>query len=318
MSDNVPMGIAHYIREIGRGKQGARDLTREQACDLMTQVLTQTVEPVALGAFCLAMRIKGETAEEMLGFLDAIHSQLTAFTNTYTQPVVVLPSYNGARRLPLLTPLLAKLLAKQGHAVLIHGCPSGDSRLTSEELMSAMGIAPATHATAIAQGEVVFAPTALLSQGLWALLQVRRQTGLRNAGHSLAKLMNPVSGSSLQVASYTHPEYATSMEETLHQQKANALLLRGTEGEPVADPRKIPQMRSLLHGEIQPDLHREAESQHMVTDFPTGMNLTQTLHFNDDILCGKRAVPPSLLAQIDLISRLSLACTHSLNEAKSL
>jgi anthranilate phosphoribosyltransferase len=35
--------------------------------------------------------------------------------------VVVLPSYNGARRLPVLTPLLALLLAREGLPVLLHG-----------------------------------------------------------------------------------------------------------------------------------------------------------------------------------------------------
>ncbi len=33
------MGIGKYIKEIGRGKEGARALTREQATDLFGQVL---------------------------------------------------------------------------------------------------------------------------------------------------------------------------------------------------------------------------------------------------------------------------------------
>ena len=108
------MSIAHFIREIGRGKEGARDLSREQARELMTQVLLGSVDPVALGAFCIAMRIKGETAEEMLGFLDAVHAQLQVFTNDELQPVVVLPSYNGSRRLPFADTSLGKVIGQQG------------------------------------------------------------------------------------------------------------------------------------------------------------------------------------------------------------
>jgi len=310
------MGIAHYIREIGRGKQGAKHLTREQACDLMLQVLKTSVEPVALGAFCVAMRIKGETADEMLGFLDAIHTQLTFFKNTHAKPVVVLPSYNGSRRLPLLTPLLAKLLAQQGHGVLIHGCQSEDARVTSEDLLPALGIQPASQTSAIEPGEVVFVPTALLSQGLWSLLQVRRQTGLRNSGHSLVKLLNPVAGPSLQVASYTHPEYAISMQETLQRMHAHAMLLRGTEGEPVADPRKTPSMRCLVSGEMSPEFHIEADVQHQTVDLPTGMDTRQSMQFMNDLLSGKLAIPPSLLVQIDVINRLSLACTQETSRTK--
>ena len=53
------MGIGHYIKEIGRGKDGARSLTREKAADLIGQVLDSQVSDLEIGVFCLAMRIKG-------------------------------------------------------------------------------------------------------------------------------------------------------------------------------------------------------------------------------------------------------------------
>lgn len=305
------MGIAHFIREIGRGKQGAKDLSREQACALMTEVLAGSVDPVALGAFCIAMRIKGETADEMMGFLDATQRHLHLFTNPHDQPVVVLPSYNGARRLPLLTPLLAMLLARQGHAVLVHGCNSEDSRLAPEDVFSALGLEPAKQVGAIAKGEVVFAPTQLLSPSVYALLQVRRQTGLRNSAHSLVKLMNPINGPRLQVASYTHPEYAASMQQTLECLQAHAVLLRGTEGEPVADPRKIPVMSCFVQGRAAPHLEIPAESTHLTTDMPITMNAQQTAEFIGHILVGNIPVPHSIQAQSHLISRVSLACVEN-------
>jgi len=114
------MGISHYLKEIGRGVRGARALTREQAADLFGQVLDGSVSDLEIGAFCLAMRIKGETAAEMAGFLDATEARLSAFPAS-DRPLVVLPSYNGARKLPVLTPLLALLLAREGLPVLLHG-----------------------------------------------------------------------------------------------------------------------------------------------------------------------------------------------------
>jgi anthranilate phosphoribosyltransferase len=59
------MGIGNYIKEIGRGKDGARALNREQAADLFGQVLDGAVTDLEIGAFCIAMRVKGETPEEM-------------------------------------------------------------------------------------------------------------------------------------------------------------------------------------------------------------------------------------------------------------
>ena len=75
------MGISQYLKEIGRGKQGARPLAREQAADLFGQVLDGQVSDLEIGAFCIAMRVKGETPEEMCGFLDAAHARPVSYTH---------------------------------------------------------------------------------------------------------------------------------------------------------------------------------------------------------------------------------------------
>jgi anthranilate phosphoribosyltransferase len=138
--DNRFMSISHFIKEIGRGKQGARDLTRAQAAELMGLVLDGAVPDLQLGAFCIAMRVKGETAQEMAGFLDALDSRILRIPNESAVPVVVLPSYNGARRLPLFTPLLALLLSAQGFRVLVHGGNTEDARISTEEVMRELGL----------------------------------------------------------------------------------------------------------------------------------------------------------------------------------
>ncbi len=66
---HASMSIATYIREIGRGKEGARSLTQPQAYDLFCQVLDGHVTDLEIGAFALAMRIKGESIAELAGFL---------------------------------------------------------------------------------------------------------------------------------------------------------------------------------------------------------------------------------------------------------
>ena len=99
------MSIAPYIKEIGRGKEGARSLTAEQAHELMSQVLDGQASDLEIGAFAIAMRIKGESIEELAGFLRSAHERCIPLHPT--QPSLVLPSYNGARKLPNLTALLA-------------------------------------------------------------------------------------------------------------------------------------------------------------------------------------------------------------------
>jgi hypothetical protein len=113
---------------------------------------------------------------------------------------------------------------------------------------------------------VVYAPTKVLSPALQALLAVRRVVGLRNPAHSLVKMLNPMQGRALLVCSHTHPEYALSMTQTLSLIQANALLLRGTEGEPVADPRRTPAMTGFVSGHATLMCEQQAGS---LTDMPT-------------------------------------------------
>ena len=101
------MGIGKYIKEIGRGKEGARALTREQATDLFGQVLDGAVTDLEVGGFCLAMRIMGETAQEMAGFLDATDARLNKIP-ACDKPGVGIPSYNGVRKPPGIRPLLSR------------------------------------------------------------------------------------------------------------------------------------------------------------------------------------------------------------------
>ncbi len=296
------MGISQYIKVIGRGKDGARALNREQAAHLFGQLLDGAVTDLEVGAFCLAMRIKGETAEEMAGFLDATHQRLHRLPdNGHT--TVVLPSYNGARKLPVLTPLLALLLARQGAAVLVHGCATEDRRATSEAVLAALGHeAMNSHSTTpLVPGQLAFVPTEQLHPGLKRLLDVRRTVGLRNPAHSLVKLMNPCAGRALTVGSYTHPEYAVSMANTFALTGAHALLLRGTEGEPVADARRTPQMEAFRNG--QRHLLQAAQEGPLASlpDLPRDVDAASTAAYIRAVLDGQRPVPQPIALQVEHI-----------------
>ncbi len=298
------MGISQYIKEIGRGKDGARPLTREQSADLFGQVLDGTVTDLEVGAFCLAMRIKGETPQEMAGFLDATRQRLELFP-AGDRPLIVLPSYNGARKLPVLTPLLAQLLAREGLPVLVHGTATETKRVFASEVLEQLGVPALSHVQAIGNGEVAFAPTGLLCPGLKRLLDVRRVVGLRNPAHSLVKLMNPGAGRSIIVSSYTHPEYAISMAAVFELVGATALLLRGTEGEVVADPRRTPEMRGFING--RPVLLQEGVKGTLpgVPDLPAEIDAANTAAYIRAVTSGHIEIPSSIAQQVEHILHLS-------------
>ena len=298
------MAIAGYIKEIGRGKDGARSLGEVQAHDLMSQVLDGTVTDLEIGAFALAMRIKGESIVELTGFLRATHERCIGIMPT--RPTIVLPSYNGARKLPNLTPLLALLLAQEGAQVLVHGPMHDAGRVSTAEIFHNLGLPFARNADEIETGwarrEPVFIATADLCPPLARLLDVRRVVGLRNSGHTIAKVLAPCTTSAcLRVVNYTHPEYATMLAEFLAHTGGDAVLLRGTEGEPVADPRRAPKLDVFIAGQARADLSRAAH-EGVLTELPLlprAFDAATTAVYIQAVVSGEKPAPGPVTRQVE-------------------
>ena len=335
------MSIASYIKEIGRGARGARSLSRESALDLMARLLAGQLSELEIGAFCVAMRIKGESLDELEGFMAATLGHGLDLAPLLRAPelggkgscpgIVLLPSYNGSRRLPNLTPLLAGLLTQAGAHVLVHGMPDDDSRIGSVQIWPLLGWpqvdSGATLTKAWQARLPAYMPLEALCAPLAGLLDVRWALGLRNPGHTMAKLLQPfvdVNGASpagqgaapplpvLQVVSYTHREYGEALAQYLQRAGANAMLLRGTEGEPVADARRTPKMELLLHGQTRDDLSvaQQEGSLQSLPEWPQDISASASAEWIALALAQPAMVPPAIGAQVQAILGGLRALSH--------
>ncbi|MEO7246162.1 MAG: DNA-binding protein YbiB [Rubrivivax sp.] len=322
------MAITAYLKEIARGKDGARALDATRAEDLLRQIYAGEASDVQVGAFLIAMRIKGESAQELAGFLAATRACIApsiaeALRRSEDAPRVWLPSYNGARKLPNLTGLLAGLLAREGLAVVVHGPALDPLRVTSHAVFAALGwpiVESDADAGAIASAGAarrpVFVTTDALCPPLARLLALRWQVGLRSAGHTVAKLLSPATGDgaprALRVVNHTHPEYATSLADFLIASKADALLLRGTEGEPVADARRTPRMDAFVGGARVEALSVPAEGGVLarLPHLPAAIDAKATAAFIDATLAGSLPLPPPLQAQVDALAAMARHIHH--------
>lgn len=316
------MTLAGCIKVVGRGAAGSRALTRDQACEAFGQLLDAPEHGVEAGAFLMAMRMKGESLDELCGFLDAAHARCLALPSD--APVVLLPSPNGARRLPLLTPLLALLLARQGLRVLVttptpH--PAEEARrLTTPAVLAALGLPLAHAASDIAgawrRGEPAFTTLGTVCPGLQRVLDLRWAMGVRGPGHSIAKMLRPLAPGvpTLRVVNHTHPEFGALMRAWAEQERVDAMLLRGLEGEPVADPRKPGAASVLIAGVEQGDLALAAAPapSHLPT-LPTlpAFSLTgsaperpdpgPTARYTEAVLAGVEPLPEPLRRQVEVL-----------------
>ena len=240
------MDFPSLIKELGRGARGARDLSREQAEALFGAMLDGQVPDMELGAILIALRVKGESADEVAGFLAAVQARTALLAPPPGPRTVLLPSFNGARKQANLMPLVALLLAREGVPVLIFGRHDFDSRVSPFDLLDALGLPPANSLQAAEQrlhtDRTAVLPLQQLNAGLDALMALRPRLGVRNSAHSLAKLLDPLpAGRGVRVVAVTHPEYLDSMGAALPgltQGGGRALLMRASEGEAYAHLRR--------------------------------------------------------------------------------
>jgi anthranilate phosphoribosyltransferase len=185
-----------YLKEIARGKHGGRDLNRDQARALFGAIFAGEVHDLAIGAVLAAMRIKGETVEELAGMMEALAPHVLPLRIPARRAMTLLiPTYNGARKLPNLVPLLALLLSREGIPVVLHGMSQEPRRVGTFEILEQLGHRPvATLVEAgnrLDQHHLAVVPLPVLSPALARLLDLRRTLGVRNSGHTLAKLLLP-------------------------------------------------------------------------------------------------------------------------------
>jgi anthranilate phosphoribosyltransferase len=301
-----PFQAAPFIREIGRGKKGARDMSRDDARTVYTAMLDGRLSDLELGAFLIGMRIKGESVSEIAGFLEAAEASFTPLQAPDGAPApVVIPSYNGSRQMPNLTPLLALLLAREGVPVLIHGVTSDPGRVTTAEILQELDIAPRQGsdgiAAAISARQPAFIPIAALAPKLDRLLQLRRVLGLRNSTHTLVKILQPFAQPALRLVSYTHPEYLTMLTDYFSTAapaaRGDVFLMRGTEGETVANAKRANAV-TWFHGHQTTQLIERQEPVDVLPPLPASSDAPTTAAWIRDALDGRQPVPVAIAEQV--------------------
>ena len=229
--------FAQFVRILGKGKRGARNLTREEAREAMGMLLDEKVEDTQLGAFLMLLRHKEESPEEMAGFTEAVRERLT------TPGIKVdldWPTYAGKKRhLPWYL-LAAKCLAQNGVRIFMHGGGAHTAgRLYSEQLLEQLGIALCrtwqSVEAALDSGNLAFMPLQDWAPQLQRMIDLRNTLGLRSPIHSLARILNPL-GARCGLQSIFHPGYLSVHREASGLLGDTCIVVKGDGGEVEINP----------------------------------------------------------------------------------
>ena len=245
--------FAKYVRLLGKGKTGSRNLDREEAYEAMQMILRGEVEPEQLGAFMMLLRYQEESPEELAGFVDASRE---VFNVPGDMPTVDLDwsCYAGkARRLPWFV-LTLVLLAENGISILAHGEGNHTAgRIYAEETFEALGL-PIAHsfdeaAEHIRAGNLAYLPLRDFLPELARIMDLKWILGLRSPVNTFTRLINPCRAE-CSMQGIHHPGYRdTHQEASLLLEQPRMAVIRGDGGETEWNPDIKNLVRYVRNGE---------------------------------------------------------------------
>jgi len=171
------------------------NLSRRESKKVMYDILDRQATDIQISAFLVALRMKGETADEIAGAVDAVQSRATPIKPKYTNVVDTCGTGGDNLHTFNISTAAALVAAGAGVAVAKHGYRSVSGKTGSADVLRALGanielkpeeIEQCLHETGIA---FMFAPR--LNTELKYAMGPRREIGARTIFNILGPLTNP-------------------------------------------------------------------------------------------------------------------------------
>jgi anthranilate phosphoribosyltransferase len=179
-------------------------LTREEARDLMQQILSGQFTDIELAALLGAITARGETPEELAGFVEAMRAAATSVPLNHEERSLLVDTCgtggdsSGTFNISTAAALVAAAAENSAgalHLVAKHGNRAVTSECGSADVLEALGIpvalSPADAAAAIRTHRFAFLHAPALHPAIKAVMPVRRALGVRTVFNVLGPLTNP-------------------------------------------------------------------------------------------------------------------------------
>jgi anthranilate phosphoribosyltransferase len=195
-----------------------RDLTQEDARDVMRSIMAGEATPGQIGAFLVALRLKGETADEIAGCAEAMREHVLVVRPERTDLVDTAGTGGDGARTFNISTAAALVAAAAGAGVAKHGNRAVSSSSGSADVLEALGfnleLAPEMIERSIDElgFGFLFAPTH--HPAMRHAAPVRRELATRTVFNVLGPLTNPA-GARAQVVGVYAPELVPTIAEVL-------------------------------------------------------------------------------------------------------
>jgi anthranilate phosphoribosyltransferase len=209
------------------------DLSAEEAACALGEILTGSATPAQIAAFVVALRIKGESVEEMTGLVQA----MLAHAEPLTVPgdLVDTCGTGGDRSRSInVSTIAALVVAGAGARVCKHGGRAATSAAGSADVLEALGVVidlgPAGVARCIADAGIGFCFAPRFHPAMRFAVPVRRELGVPTVFNFLGPLANP-GRARHQVVGVSDPAMAEKMLGVLMANGCRrAMVVHGADG----------------------------------------------------------------------------------------
>lgn len=203
------------IRAIVDGKH----LTEEQATLTMDGIMQGEVSPAQIGSLVTALRMRGETVDEITGFARSLRRHVNQVLIPDGPPMIDTcgTGGDGAGTFNIST-TAALIVAGAGVRVAKHGNRSVTSRCGSADVLETLGVAielpPEDVAQSIQDAGIGFMFAPLYHPGFRHAGPTRREIGIRTVFNMLGPMTNPA-GTRRQIIGVSVPSAAPLLAESL-------------------------------------------------------------------------------------------------------
>jgi len=211
-----------------------RDLTRSEARAVMDQIMRGEATAAQIGAFLIAMRIKGETPDEIAGCAEAMREHVLSIRPSRSDLVDTCGTGGDGARTFNISTAAALVAAAAGAAVAKHGNRAVSSASGSADCLEALGFELEVEPERIERSidelgfGFLFAPSH--HPAMRHAMSVRRELALRTMFNVLGPLTNPA-GARCQVVGVYAPELVPTIAAVLAQLGAErAFVVHGADG----------------------------------------------------------------------------------------
>lgn len=208
------------------------DLSVSDAAWCMEQVMTGTVTPAQLAGFLIALHVKGETVDEIVGFRDAVLEHAVPLP---VDPMALDIVGTGGDRFGTVnvSTMASVVAAASGVPVIKHGNRAASSSSGSSDVLAALGLDLSLPAERVAQvlGEagITFAFAGAFHPGFRHAGAVRSELGVPTVFNFLGPLCNPARPEASAVG-VAHIDRVPLIVGVFQTRGATALVFRGDDG----------------------------------------------------------------------------------------